>query len=63
MKVSEILYEKGEYWVKKAKHGYEVYKTGLTVSTRCAQIGWEGGRGFQKAKEEIDRRLTQNQNY
>lgn len=62
LKESDILFEKGDYWVKEApKGGYEVYKTGITHSTRCAQIGFTGDRGFQRAKDEIDRRIAQDE--
>lgn len=54
---SLILYEKGDYHIRKAKHGYEVYKAGITVATRCAQIGYEGECGLKRAIEEIDRRI------
>ena len=57
MKESDILYEKGDYFVIKAKHGFEVYKCGTTHSTRCAQIGYKGNEGMQKAIKEIDRRI------
>lgn len=60
MKVSDIIFEKGEYWVKKALHGYDVYKTGITCSTRCAIIGYEGEKGIQMAIEEINRRIINN---
>jgi hypothetical protein len=53
----KVLYEVGDFWVSKAKDGgFEVYKTGLTHSTRVAQIGYEGETGLQKAKAEADRR-------
>lgn len=54
---NKIIYEKGDYHVLKAKHGYEVYKNGLTHATRCAIIGYEGEKGIGKAIEEIDRRI------
>ena len=57
-KESQIAYEKGIYWVLNlGKKGFEVYKTGITHSTRCAQIGYEGEKGLTRAKAEIDRRL------
>lgn len=57
MKESDIVYEKQDYFVLKAKHGYEVYKCGLTHSTRCAIIGYTGEIGIRKAIAEIERRL------
>lgn len=59
MKESDILYEKDDYFVIKAKHGYEVYKCGITHSTRCAQIGYTGGIGMQKCIQEINKRINQ----
>ena len=58
MKESEILYENGDYWVCKAKKGYEVYKSGFTHSTRCAVIGWDGQKGINRAIQEADRRAN-----
>ena len=51
-----ILYENGNFWVCKAKRGYEVYETGITHSVRCAIIGYEGPEGLAKARAEADRR-------
>lgn len=59
MKVSDILFEKGEYFILKASYGYEVYRNGLTHSTRCAQIGYKGETGMQRAIQEIDRRIKE----
>ena len=56
MKLSDIKYETKNYWVKKTKHGFEVYKTGVTHSTRCAIIGWSGEKGLNKAITEADKR-------
>lgn len=57
MKESDILYEKGNYWVCASnKGGYEVYRIGITHSTRCAIIGYKGAEGLLLAKMECDRR-------
>lgn len=57
MKESDILYENPTHWVaRSAKTGFEVYRKGITHSTRCASIGFEGDRGLQRAKAEADRR-------
>ena len=66
---SEILYENGDFWVraeqfgsgrfKPKSSGYAVYRTGVTHSTRVAQIGWEGEIGLAKAKAEADRRAKE----
>lgn len=60
MKESDILYEDKdkEYYVIRVQHGYEVYKNGITHATRCAQIGWAGEVGLQKAIAEINKRKT-----
>ncbi len=59
MKSTDIIYEKGDYFVLKAKGnlGYEVYKNFFTHSVRCAIIGYSSEVGIQKAIEEIDRRI------
>lgn len=54
--MTQSIYENGDYWVAKAKKGYEVYRTGITHSTRCAIIGYEGQKGLDMAKAEADRR-------
>lgn len=57
IKERDIIFESGKYWVLDAKQkGFEVYKTGITYSTRCAVIGWTGQVGIDKAKQEIKRR-------
>jgi hypothetical protein len=57
MTEQDIVFESGKYWVFDAKKkGFEVYKTGVTHSTRCAQIGWTGQVGLDRAKQEIKRR-------
>lgn len=62
LKLSDIAFEKGDYWVLKLPKGtFEVYKVGITHSTRCAQIGYPGEVGLQKAKAEIDRRIARDQ--
>lgn len=59
---SIIVYEKGDYWVNRTAKGYfEVYKIGITHSTRCAQIGYAGEIGLNRAKAEIDRRINQEE--
>lgn len=59
MKEKDIIFEKGDYWVRKAIDfkGYEVFKTGITHSVRVSRIGWTGAHGLEKAKQEIERRL------
>lgn len=57
MKESDILYEKGNYWACASKKGgYEVYKNGITHSTRCAIIGYKGQKGLDRAKLECNKR-------
>lgn len=51
-----IAFETDQYWVKRVPKGFEVYKTGLTHSTRVAIIGYTGADGLRRAKQEIARR-------
>jgi len=53
---SVIAFETDQHWVKRVPKGFEVYKTGLTHSTRVASIGYTGDKGLQRAKHEIERR-------
>lgn len=57
MTEQDIVFESGKYWIFDAKKkGFEVYKNGITHSTRCASIGWTGQFGLDRAKQEIKRR-------
>lgn len=58
MQEADIVYELGQYWVYKMPKdkGFEVYKNGLTHSTRCAQIGYKGDKGLNRAIEECNKR-------
>lgn len=38
-KEKDIVIEVFDHWVLKVKTGFEIYKTGITHSTRCAQLG------------------------
>lgn len=56
---SDILYENGNYWVcASAKGGYEVYRNGITHSTRCAIIGYKENEGLERAKAECNKRAN-----
>jgi hypothetical protein len=55
-RLKDIVFETDRYWVKRVPKGFEVYKTGLTHSTRVAIIGYTGDKGLQRAKLEIERR-------
>jgi len=51
----DILYQNNGYWVCRSKHGFEVYRNKLTHSERCAQIGFKGTVGLNKAIAEADK--------
>lgn len=53
-KLSDIVYEDGDYWVllNKDKSFYEVYKSGITHSTRCATISYT--YGIDRVKTHIE---------
>lgn len=51
----DVAYENDTHWVlDKGRVGFEVYKTGLTHSTRVASIG--RSLGLPRAVEEADKR-------
>lgn len=53
----DIVHENPTHWVLKNKDGhFEVYRTGITHSTRRAYIGFPGPKGLEKARDEADRR-------
>lgn len=54
-KESDIVYEKGNYFAIKTNRGFEVYRTGITHSTRVAAAGPDR---FNWVKTEIERRVV-----
>ncbi len=52
----KIVYENSTHWVKSIKSGFEIYRKGVTHSVRCAQIGFKGTQGINRAIKEADRR-------
>lgn len=56
-KLEDVKHETPNFWVLDLHdRGYEVYRKGGTHSTRCAQIGWPGAVGLEKAIAECERR-------
>lgn len=55
-KLKDVMHETENYWVLRVVNGFEVYKNGITHSTRCAQIGWKGDVGLNKAIAECEKR-------
>lgn len=53
---ADIMFEKGNHWVLKVDYGFEVYKTTITHSIRCARIGFKGEQGLSRAIAEVERR-------
>ena len=56
--LKDIVHESGPFWVLKVDHGFDVYKTGVTHSTKCATIGFKGAEGLARAIAECDRRIA-----
>ena len=57
IRVKDIMHETPRYWVLRVPTGYEVYKTGVTHSTRCAKIGWPNSdKGLNRAISEANKR-------
>lgn len=58
--LSEIVYEKGDFWVRRAKPAhYEVYKNGAIHATRVATISSaDDGAALKRAITECDRRAA-----
>jgi hypothetical protein len=61
--IKDLVFETDHYWVKRVPTGFEVYKTGLTHSTRVAIIGYTGDKGLQRAKLETARREASEQQH
>lgn len=55
-KLTDIAHETPQHFVLRVAGGFEVYKIGVTHSTRCAQIGFTGEEGLQRAIAEVVRR-------
>jgi len=53
-----IIYETQDYFVLRTDKGFEVYKHGPTAATRVSQIGYQGQKGLDRAKLEIERRTA-----
>lgn len=65
LKETDILYQNGDYWICKyfrgKEHiGFEIYKNGITHSTRCAIIGLGENYGLKRAIKECDRRANES---
>lgn len=58
----DVKYESLNYWVLKIKIGFEVYKKGISCSTRCAQIGYIGKEGLDKAIQFCNKRELEERN-
>ena len=58
MRESDILFESGPYWIRKSGKGFEVYENVGTHSVRRAYIGYEGSKGYTRARQEIEKRLA-----
>lgn len=59
LKESDILHETGRHWIVRNDRGdLEVYRNGVTHSTRCATIGFRDRPDYQmeRAIAECDRR-------
>jgi hypothetical protein len=57
----DIVHEQGRHWVLKVPTGFEVYRIGITHSTRVARIGWPGTQqGLDRAIAECARREAQS---
>ncbi len=54
----DIVFEASGYWVKRVDYGFEVYRNEATHSVRCARIGYHGQVGLDRAKAEIERRIS-----
>ena len=52
-----IVYEHGDYYVTRNSKGhFEVWKMGATAATHVSYIGYEGQKGLDRAKAEVERR-------
>lgn len=56
-KLDQIAYETKDFWVLDVgSRGFEVYRTGITHSTRVAQIGLGETLGLPRAIAEANKR-------
>ena len=52
-----IVFEHGNYYVTRNSKGhFEVWKMGATAAQRVSYIGYEGQKGLDRAKAEVERR-------
>ena len=54
LKESDILYQRGSFWLVKENGGWNVYRDGIAHATQCAFVG--ESYGIERAKAEVDRR-------
>lgn len=59
IKLENVVYEEGKYWIYQVPTGYEVYEIGATCSTRFAQIGFTGEKGLEIAMHYLNKRKNQ----
>jgi hypothetical protein len=60
MREPVVLYEAGDFFVTPAPgKGYEVWRKTITHSVRCAQIGSDGPKWLERAKQEANRRAME----
>ncbi len=57
-RLEDIVFEMGKHWVLSVPNGYEVYRIGITHSTRVARIGRDSDtfNGRARAIAECERR-------
>lgn len=54
-----IVYQNGNFFVKKERKGYAVYQNGAVAATRRSTFGSEGAQWLKRAIERCDE-LAQN---
>ena len=63
MKESDIVYERGDYWVSREDVGYyKIWRTGATCSTRVGTVCYsdDDAKAINKAIAECNRRADMN---
>ena len=56
MNLADIVFETDRYFIVRVAKGFEVYEVGATAAKRCAVISYEGDKGLERAKLEVERR-------
>lgn len=54
--LKDVVHETDDHFILRVPFGFAVYRKHSSYSVRCAQIGFTGITGLQRAINEVERR-------